>query len=411
MNYLSNMLPYDLDSKKNGNLRSSLKEYQALIKAARQAIQALKRSDYQKFDSLVGENACEIRAIWLCQLVMNINETMNRLEKDLLKVGDQLENLLEQSKIDALMRSEQSFQTVIEHNNLNIPISDNELIIIISFLLSEMKAVKSYEEHIPTIFRVESAAPKNLKRYGEVSNSFALNLISKLRKTLAAASVQYVREKAFALQDADLITMVSDSFTLVHNALPCIPMYWTYQTVLATAQQEGIPIIIHAKFIQKNGEEYSLVDEEKLFYEVGPDGTYRQVQPTTADLEKPACIIQGIATIDLATWSKSEWKARMRNTSVIDVILAGAADHRQYPDAALDSLFDAIEDRQYTAYKQLALKEGFAAENPTTFFIQHVYASLTSNFFSPAEIATHATALQYIRRIFARELVLAGASS
>lgn len=410
MHYLSNLLPYDLDSKKNGNLRTALKEYQALINVSVEALKAFHSKEYQKLDSLVGENACEIRALWLCCYALKKRDAAE-LEKQLIIVSDAIKKLLEPAPINALMQSDISLKTLLEKDELNIPLISEELFLIASFVLTEVKSSRSNSDQIDSIFIKERVDSKRLLQHGEISPSFANNLLSKLRKTLATASVQYVREKAFALQDADLITMVSDPFTLVHNALPCIPMYWTYQTVLATAQQEGIPIIVHAKFIQKNGVEYSLVDEEKLFYEVGPDGTYRQVQPTTADLEKPACIIQGIATIDLATWSKSEWKARMRNTSVIDVILAGAADHRQYPDAALDSLFDGIEDRQYTAYKQLALKEGFAAENPTTFFIQHVYAALTSTFFSPAEIATHATALQYIQRIFARELVLAGASS
>ncbi|MBX3718719.1 MAG: hypothetical protein KF898_03615 [Parachlamydiales bacterium] len=410
MRYLSSFLPYCLDSKKNGNLRTALKEYQALINASAQALKAFHSKEYQKLDGLVGENACEIRAIWLCCFALK-KRNATELEKQLIIVGDALQKLLEPATINALMQSDISLKTLLEKEELNIPLNSEELFLIASFVLTEVKSLRSNSDQIDSIFIKERVDSKKLLQYGEITPSFANNLLSKLRKTLAAASVQYVREKAFALQDADLITMVSDPFTLVHNALPCIPMYWTYQTVLATAQQEGIPIIVHAKFIQKNAEEYSLVDEEKLFYEVGPDGSYRNVQPTTADLEKPACIIQGIATIDLATWSKSEWKARMRNTSIIDVILAGAADHRQYPDAALDSLFDGIEDRQYAAYKQLALKEGFAAENPTTFFIQHVYAALTSTFFSPAEIATHATALQYIRRIFARELALAGASS
>ncbi|MBS0652099.1 MAG: hypothetical protein JSR39_01085 [Verrucomicrobia bacterium] len=410
MLYLSELLPYELDSKKNGSLRSSLKEYQALINAATQAVQAVHNRDYQKFDSLVGENACEIRAIWLCQLVSSISQNINCLERDLLEVLNRLEGLLEHSSLDALMRSEQTFQTIVQSNNLQISVSYNELILIVSFLLSEMKAVKCSNESIPTIFRVENAAPKNLKRYGDVSTSFALNLISKLRKTLAAASVQFVREKAFALQDADLIAKVSDEFTFVHNALPCIPMFWTYKTLLSTAQQESIPLVIYAKFLEKNGEEYSLVDEEKLFYAVGRDGAYRQVQPTAADLEKPACIIQGIAVVDRNSWSKSEWKARMSEKSVIDVVLAGAADHRQYPDAALDSLFDDVEDRAYSAYKQHALNEGFAVENPSTFFIQHVYAALTGNLITHAPIAKQPMGLHFLRGIFARELELVEAS-
>lgn len=410
MLYLSELLPYELDSKKNGSLRSSLKEYQALINAATQAIQAVKRREYQKLDSLVGENACEIRAVWLCCYALKNRDT-TLLENQLRAVSHSINDLLQPSKMNFLMQSDISLNMLLQQEELNISLNSEELFLIASFILTEVKTSRSSSEQIDSIFIKERADSKKLLQYGEITPSFANNLLSKLRKTLATASVQFVKEKAFALQDADLIAKVSDEFTFVHNALPCIPMFWTYKTLLTTAQQESIPLIIHAKFLEKNAEEYILVDEEKLFYAVGRDGTYRQVQSTASDLEKPACVIQGIAVVDRASWSKSEWKARMSGKSVIDVVLAGAADHRQYPDAALDSLFDDVEDRAYSAYKQHALNEGFAVENPSTFFIQHVYAALTSKFFSHAEIATDATPLESIRRIFARELELAGAIS
>lgn len=56
----------------------------------------------------------------------------------------------------------------------------------------------------------------------------------------------------------------------------------------------------------------------------------------------------------------------------IDVILAGAADHRQY----LTQDTASIEDEEFNRYRQMAREEGFALTNPTTFFIQHVYATV-----------------------------------
>lgn len=382
---LTQLLPYDLSSRKNGALRSSLKEYQALVRAALQTIHAIQHRDYEKLDSLVGENACEIRAIWLCLQFSEISTNHSFSQDTLLEALNRINTLLEPLALNGLMRSDQSFQSVIEEHNLNIDFSTADFILIISFLLSEMKTTIPNEEHISTIFRIENASPKHLKRYGDVSTSFSLNLISKLRKMLAGISVQFVRKQAFALQDPLLVAMVSDQLTVVHNALPCIPMFWTYKTVLATAQQNQIPIILHAKFLKKSGEGYVQIDEEKLFYQVDENGIYQPVHPDPSDLDQAACIVQGIACIDEDSWSKSEWVSVMSGKSVIDVILAGAADHRQYPDPALDHMFENTQDPEYRIYQQRALAEGFAAKNPSTFFIQHVYAALASKVFSCEE--------------------------
>jgi len=56
------------------------------------------------------------------------------------------------------------------------------------------------------------------------------------------------------------------------------------------------------------------------------------------------------------------------------VILAGAADHRQYPDPKKDAEILALNDAEFTQHVALAQSKGFAETNPTTFFIQHVYA-------------------------------------
>ncbi|MGE0670573.1 MAG: hypothetical protein AB7O89_06535, partial [Parachlamydiales bacterium] len=209
MRYLSSFLPYCLDSKKNGNLRTALKEYQALINASAQALKAFHSKEYQKLDGLVGENACEIRAIWLCCFALK-KRNATELEKQLIIVGDALQKLLEPATINALMQSDISLKTLLEKEELNIPLNSEELFLIASFVLTEVKSLRSNSDQIDSIFIKERVDSKKLLQYGEITPSFANNLLSKLRKTLAAASVQYVREKAFALQNADLITMVSD---------------------------------------------------------------------------------------------------------------------------------------------------------------------------------------------------------
>jgi len=57
----------------------------------------------------------------------------------------------------------------------------------------------------------------------------------------------------------------------------------------------------------------------------------------------------------------------------LGVILAGAADHRQYPDPKEDRRIEELGDEEFESYRKMARANGYALENPSTFFIQHVY--------------------------------------
>ncbi|MBS0620639.1 MAG: hypothetical protein JSS61_04170 [Verrucomicrobia bacterium] len=57
----------------------------------------------------------------------------------------------------------------------------------------------------------------------------------------------------------------------------------------------------------------------------------------------------------------------------LGAILAGAADHRQYPDPKEDRRIEELEDGEFESYRKMARASGYALENPSTFFIQHVY--------------------------------------
>jgi hypothetical protein len=69
------------------------------------------------------------------------------------------------------------------------------------------------------------------------------------------------------------------------------------------------------------------------------------------------------------------WHETVNSTALEDIVLAGAASHPQYPS---DLPFNEVEDEEYLFYQKLANQEGFSLDNPSTFFIQHVYCSTAS---------------------------------
>lgn len=246
-------------------------------------------------------------------------------------------------------------------SGIDLPLTEEQIFLVQSFLLAEIKTQLPPKD--PLCFTIVSE-PKKLKKFGNVSSSFLENLISKTRKSLATASVAFVQNQAKILKNDRWCQITTEYASLHKQWLPCIPMFWTYQILLTSAQKQEIPIVFYAKVLDKD---YRVVEERSLYFK--PLSGYEEVVPYESDLSKPAIFIEGV--VGTAT-APAEWKKRMR---ALDVILAGAADHRQYPDEKDDTRIETLNDPEFQRYRQIAKQEGFSLQNPGTFFIQHVYPS------------------------------------
>lgn len=389
--FLADLLPYDTAQRTGAGLRNGLQEYQMLISASLEAFRAFADRDFEKFNPLVGENACQVQAIWgIVISVYNLvcdGYVINRLNKSLFAI----KNLLLQRSIDKLMNSGISLMELLEREGLNIKLTFINLMVVKFFLLNESKTNVDNEGWMSSLFLKEiKCDAKKLQRFGNISIQFAKNLAKELRRSTAEASVQFVREIAKKMNDPLMCTMLSERFTVKHiGYLLCTPMFWTYKSVLHLAQTEKIPLILHTKFLEKEPDGYRVIDSDWLYFK----NLFKRTNPISVDdkaqdipVDEAAIIIQGVACVPSTknTNSKYQWRERMRARPIADVILAGAADHRQYPDVERDGLIRALQDAEYGAYKSLARSAGFAWENPSTFFIQHVYASTFQRFLSNA---------------------------
>ena len=380
--HLSQILPYDASQKTNGDIPKGLKEYQTILKVALDATRELGKGHLEWFDCLVGENACEIRAIKISLVASRSSVNIQGLQSRILEASGRIPALSAPKSINDIMRSNCSLGEIIRNESLDIALTSDEIFTIRSYLLAFMKTVRDSDHHLHSIYRMEVANPKKLQEVGEVSSVFANRLVYGLRKSIATSSVEFIREEAQAVQNPDVLKMVSDEFTFQHNGLPCIPMFWTYKTVLGTAEKENIPVFILSKFLKKNGEEFEVVEKEGLLYKhFNSNSCILAEAIENTDLEKTAIVVEGVVAPDDAgrTLSKTQWRNVMGKMSVVDVILAGAADHRQLPNEDLETVFQNLKDGEYENYKSMARKEGFASSNPTTFFINHVYAGSIGN--------------------------------
>lgn len=371
--HLTDLFYYDPAEKKHGELQKGLKEYQFLLKAGILAIEHLELGNLEKFDSLVGENACQIRAIKIALIASNELEHYVFCKQKLKAALQITTTLLAPSSIKMLMQNGPSLREVIDQNNIDIAISSEEMFVITAFILAEMKELKKINNNDFSHLTIcERSVPNKLEipNY-PVSPSFKSNLARKARRLLSQASVNFVKKAAFNLNNSYLLQMIIDH-TDEHNSLPCTPMFWTYKTLLSYAQERGLPLVFHAKFLNNKEDAFHAVGEEYLYFK--PCAIRKAYFAFTPDENMgmtPACVIQGAVCVN-PCFSATEWKEKMLQHSAIDIILAGAADHRQYPDP--ENIVDT-HDEEYEHFKQLAQKSGFSIQNPSTFFIQHVYSS------------------------------------
>lgn len=378
---LSELLPYD-PALRIKELDKGLGEYKLLLTAMNEACKAIQGGNLEQFDALVGENACQIRAVKVALLYRKyLTSTKER--------GREVEcKILSLQKLDK-PKSGRCLKDILEREDLSVSLTSDEVFLVESFLLSVAKKLLPAKAEAP-LCRNDAADPEELVKLSgsEVTKTFATKLISSIRKSLSKSSVNFVREQANALGDPLLKRMSSEEFTIIPNQwLSSVPMFWTYKTLMFSAQFNGIPLIFYARFIAK-GNEQSVIREEYLFLKatlVNGTATYEEAIPMSSDDPKAAIVIQGVVcNYERALPSNSQWKKAMM-AQKLNAIFAGAADHRQFPDQREDKRVEGVSDPDYLRCRNLAKSDGFALDNPTTFFIQHVYPSTVKKAF-PAKL-------------------------
>lgn len=374
-NPLISLLPYKAIDLKHKNLTSGLLGYQMLVNASLEAFSFFQKKDLEKFDALVGENACQIRTLMLILIAARDSVRVHEIEKQLRICKSKVFELLLPQKINELMYKGITLSDLLEKEKLHLYLNSDEHFIIQSYFLCK---ARSYNNDLTSICYTEKIEPKLLKCFGNVSSEFTYNLVSNLRKHLSLSSVKFIKEQAALINDISLNHMVSDNFTIKHGNLSCIPMFWTYKVILNLLQTKRIPLVISAIFVKETSEGYKMVGNEYILYDVlGKSTQFRYVENINDMLlNKYACVIQGIVCIKKDQFMcQKEWKKLFIKYSIIDIILAGAAHHRQYPDSMIEKSLLVSNDIEYENYKNMAEAHGFCLTNPSTFFIRHVYAT------------------------------------
>lgn len=368
---LSELLPYDPFAQVRDKLKI-LREYLSLLTAGEQAMEALKKGNLKEFDSLVGENACQIRAIKLALIASRSSFDHDSILQTLAEAKKRTESLLHRTAFS----NDISLKDFLQEEGLDVEMHYNELFLVESFILSKVKILRPATEELPLAFH-EVTDTKKIREFGDVGRVFTNDLVRSLRERVSRNSVSFVQALASELPSVNM-EMLSGQFSINYRGLECIPGYWASQILMRQAVKRRIPIVLLAdqKAQDRN---YEVVQKMVLFFEPTEQG-YKETSLSALDPDQPAMVIVGTTCRESHALPDLEsWKAELLEYSPIDLILATAAIHRQYPDPSKECLVSHIQDENYQYHKAKACEWGCSARNPSRIFLSHVFCDKIKN--------------------------------
>lgn len=305
-----------------------------------EAMDAFLTHQLPKFDALVKENACQVRAAKICDLA-------NRL-----RVDDGFKTQVEQ------MRKEPDLAT----QNADIAFLVN------SYALTKLK-VSTQDPQKPYIWHDE------IKREGW---SFATkSFVEKTQQRVAQSSVQYVQEKTKALKRS-LFPLVSDPCVFTEEGRPVTPCFFSLKLLL----KQPTPFVLQATEWtegKKTGQTaivYGPSPGKKTPHPILQINGHPALSPEV--LTSPSMVIAGYAVKDPKT--SDSLVNRIREIPLKNLILWNAAQHPQYAGRHKETPIPfplGMEKHQekFTKMQQEADPAGCSAKNPSRFCIDHIYAS------------------------------------
>ncbi|MBA3238681.1 MAG: hypothetical protein H0T62_10100 [Parachlamydiaceae bacterium] len=352
----------------------SLVEYSVLLGALIQTIEALERGDIDKFDALVCENLCQIRA------VINYLNTKG-CQESLLKIKTHVEFIFENVK--KLLNSPPSkhfvLKTFLENENLNIHLSSSEILFVECFLLTIVKKQTGNVDHpeITDLKLLKNLAPEE-KWVGFIRESFRKNLVDKIRGEVSRISAPFLRYLAHEHDDQISLEMLAQRNIIPINKKECPPTYWATKVLVQAILEHRIPVVLWIK--QKN-ELNELIKEFCLYYKGDHSkNKFIKKSPLLIHAKKLAIVIQADCKRAKGILPNKEISfAEVEQYSLADLILAYAAHHRQYPNSNEDIRFESSPDMTYHNYKKKAIEWKCTRDDPQLLHICHIYCDRLGN--------------------------------
>ncbi len=390
---LSELLPYDPEVKVGSRLNHGLKEYRLLVRAAQEAVDKAEKGEMACFDPLVGENACQIRALQTCLIFSQDLSYLSGTSARLAQVLRQLDQAL--SSVEPLVGKGVSLAVLLTDWHFEVELTYSEFFLVQAYLLSVVKTVKNPKAEMPFV-KNEYTDIKSIKAISPVGTMFAERLVKKLRELMSFISVSFVERlgRQLSLPDGFLDSLV-DSVSITPNNLHCLPCFWATTVLMLTAQKKGLPLVVIARQMAPD-QDYAIVNEISLVFEASSSG-YRHSPNISLAPETPAIFLLVNSCQNAADHSDvTAWRDELLSHSPVEYVLAYAAAHRQYPNSSDEHVVEGLEGGHFEYYKEQAEEWGCSLTNPSGFFLSHAFCDRLENVDAHLEGASNAKSLRFL---------------
>ncbi len=385
---ISHLFPYNLEEKYHAKLSDGLKEYKMLLVAAQQAMASIVEGKLSNFDALVGENSCQIRATLLLMITQRYQIDATGLLTKFTFLVNKVDSLLHK-----LSSSEETIQLklFLETEGLHFNITTCELFLISSYILTHVRVLLPNSPTKP-IVRNENTDTRKVKEISAVGSTFARDLIKKLRQIVSSISVHFVQEIAEVLPlPESMLDMVSDKYCVSHDKfgrLRCLPCFWYTLLLMHYSLMNDFPLVLVMDLVETD-KNRSSTHKMALYFKV-VDGVYQEVSQEALPGDTPSLVILGSSYRKISqNEGLDNWKNEILKHNPVELILAYAASHRQYPDESKDVLINEANSRPLAYYRSKAVEWGCTIDNPSLFFLVHAYCDQVKNIFSDSSNSNH----------------------
>lgn len=348
---LSDLLPLNTLS---GEFSSNVLKYQDVCRLAYDAILAFEMRQMHFFDPIAGDCACQVRAIIFASLI-NDTDIDNSISYFKLLIQEHI------SLISDIMKNHVDKEILLKEyliqHALNLEISENITIIILSYIISLVKVPETYmsEEGILS-YRTKNLT--NINGHPRLKGTFLNQTIILAQKRLTKLSVGYIQK--LTVDYKEYKKYLDDSFIrydhLNRSLFPCYPQT---QVILEHLINRKIPIVLRVGMF--------------VAHEFTPYNSFELVFNDCESNKNAAFVLAG-KSVNKTQICPDKLRAKLLNYGIKDILLSGLAIHPQYPYGE-----DwRPSDLEYKNYVEQALDLGTCRENPTTCAIDHIYCEIFS---------------------------------
>lgn len=372
------LLPFDLD--KVTQNKANLKHYHFLLVIFKSALEALEKKDYVAFDP-AGDNLCQVRALWLALRINSFKDIpgkIKQIDQAILHIGT-----IQKAK----NWENKSFKKLLDDNpTLRIDITFDESFLVQCFVVTKSQVFVDPKPETPLFIngRTENARLNRCSSV-EISTNSSAKFIEFFRQGIAEKSAHFAHQLAVSdLQDKEASEMLSDKFRVYTGEgirkRASVSCFWTFKVMSAAAFKYQLPLVMRCflKFSENlKGYRFGQYESEVLlFLKPAVDlKSYLLAKPDESDLSRLVVVIEGISCRSFSS-DQRQWERDLLEYDISEYMLYFAAAHKQYVNEKEDyRIANASTNAEYLEYREKNKKVGCSVENPSHFFINHVYCT------------------------------------